>query len=141
MAEIQVTTAMLADNARVAEDGKLYIFGGQWDRILTAQLPLNHPALAIALVVKVPYDRALEPHRVALHLETEDGDVLSTPQMEGTLQTGHAPTSRRGDDGFAPLAITVSPLHLERAGHYSWVVSIDDEEKCRIPMIIGMLAS
>ena len=39
---MKLKSAMLADAARVAEN-KLYVFGGQWDRVYTHSFTTNHP--------------------------------------------------------------------------------------------------
>ena len=58
---MELSTAMVADAAHVA-DGKMYILGGQWDRLTVAKFPAQHPAMALALVLKVEYTEALTAH-------------------------------------------------------------------------------
>lgn len=130
---VEVTSALLADAARVL-DSKLYVFGGQWDRVLTAsQLPMTHPSMALVVVFEVPYDEALEEHTFHISLEL-DGVPFEQPQVEGQLQTGHAPGTTRGAPGSAPMALTFNNLKFERFGRYEWVIRVDGETRRRVAM-------
>jgi hypothetical protein len=135
---VQVTSALLADAARVL-DGKLYVFGGQWDRLATAsQLPMTHPTMALVIVFEVPYDEALETHNFHVSLEL-DGVALDQVQVEGQMQTGHAPGTARGAPGYAPLALTFNDIKFEKFGRYEWVVRADGDIVRRVNMEVVAL--
>jgi hypothetical protein len=68
---MELSTAMVADAAHVA-GGKMYILGGQWDRLTVANFPAQHPAMAVVLVLKIEYTEALTDHRLTVEL-TLDG--------------------------------------------------------------------
>jgi len=122
---------MLADAARVAE-GKLYVFGGQWDRIFTSSFPTTHASLAVVLVIEVPYDEALVDHRLAVYLE-RDG-VATGSRLEGRLNVGHPPTTKRGAPLFVPITMTFNAVRFDSAGRYEFVVQLDDTPVERIPL-------
>lgn len=125
---------MLADAATVA-DGKLYIHGGQWDRIQAQTFPATHPSLAVALIIRVEYTDALKEHEISVHLEI-DGEPTG-PRAEGGFQTGHAPQTAPGAASFVPLALTFPGVQFTGPGRYEWVVTLDGEAKTRLPMEVS----
>ena len=137
MYHMEVTTAMLADAARV-ESGKLYVHGGGWDRIKAAGVPLTHPTLAVVLVLRIEYDEALEDIPISVTMETEDGKVLG-PRIDGTINAGHPPGTVRGAPAFHPIALTVNGMRFENAGRFSFRVASGDEELTRIPFTVEIM--
>jgi len=134
---VELTTAMIADGAHVA-DGKLYILGGQWDRLTVPAFPAAHPSMAVVLVIRVEYTEALETHRlnVELVLDGKQQGVRAT----GELATGHAPTQARGAPSFVSLALPFSNVAFEAPGRHEWVVTIDEHEVGRLPIDVVQLA-
>jgi hypothetical protein len=129
---MELTTAMLADGAQQAPNGKLYVLGGQWDRLTVPSFPAQHPTLAVVLVLRVEYSEALDHHQLEIEL-TLDGqgrDVKATAQFV----TGHAPGSGRGTPSFMPLALTFNNLKFEAPGRYEWVIRTDGDTIGRIPL-------
>lgn len=125
-------TLMLCDFAQVAE-GKLYISGGGWS---VANVMQGY----IAVLFRVPWDRANQRINAALTLLDQDGG--SVPDKNGTtitmeLEVGRPPGLSRGTDLDAPLAIPVPPLELP-PGRYEWVLSVDGqtEENWHLPFAI-----
>jgi len=125
---------MLADAARV-EGGKLYVHGGGWDRITTADFPATHPTLAVVLVFQIEYDEALTDIPVSVIMDTEDGKTLG-PRMDGMITAGHPPGTKRGVPTFHPLAITMNGLQFESAGRYQFRVVSGEDELVRIPFTV-----
>ena len=128
---MELSTAMVADAAHVA-GGKMYILGGQWDRLAIANFPAQHPAMAVALVLKVEYTEALAAHQltVELMLDGESQDVKAT----GSLRMGHAPTQARGAPSFAPIALPFYGITFATPGRYEWVIRVGEDELGRIPI-------
>jgi hypothetical protein len=130
---MKVTTAMLADAARAAEDDhKLYIHGGGWDRIFATTVPTTHPSLAVVLLIEVDYSEALIDHRGVIELIRE-GEPVGV-RAELGFKTGHSPHSVRGESALVPLTLTFPGLRLDTFGTYEWVVSLDDEIHASLPM-------
>lgn len=129
---MELTTAMIADGAQQAPNGKLYILGGQWDRLTVPGFPAQHPALALVLVLRVEYSEALDQHQleVELTLDGKGKDVKATAQFE----TGHPPGLSRGTPSFMPLALTFNNLKFETPGRYEWVIRADSNIIGRIPL-------
>lgn len=122
---------MLADGAHVA-GGKLYILGGQWDRIFAAAFPAQHPTMAVALVIKIEYTEALDPHRLLVEL-TLDGQPQG-PRAGGDVVTGHPAGQARGAPLYVPLALTFNGLTFDAPGRYEWVVTVGEDELGRLPI-------
>ena len=122
---------MLADGAQQV-GGKLYVLGGQWDRLAVSNFPAQHPTMAIVLVLKVEYSEALDRHNLDVQL-TLDGQPLD-PRAAGDLITGHAPGQVRGAPSFVPLALTFNNLVFETPGRYEWVIAVDKAELARVPI-------
>jgi hypothetical protein len=131
MYHMQVTTAMLADAARV-ENGKVYVHGGGWDTINASSFPTTHPSLALVLVLRVEYTEALEDIPFAIELVHEDGSLMG-PRGEGTLNVGHPPGTKRGTPTFVPQAITFNLLQFESPGGYRFRISSGEQELASVP--------
>lgn len=128
---MELTTAMLADGAHVAE-GKLYILGGQWDRLAAARFPVQHPSMAVVLVIKIDYNEA--PKTSTLNIELMlDGESMGIKSM-GSMSIGHAAGLARGAPQFAPAAVTFNNVQFEKPGRYEWVISAGAETLGQIPL-------
>ena len=129
---MELTTAMLADAAQQVPGGKLYILGGQWDRLTVPNFPAQHPTMAIVLVLRVEYSEALDRHRLAVEL-TLDGEPKDSKATGGFI-TGHAPGQGRGTPSFVPITLTFNNLVFDGPGRYEWVIRVDGEERGRVPI-------
>jgi hypothetical protein len=128
---MELTTAMLADGAQVAQ-GKLYILGGQWDRLTVTQFPAQHPSMAVVLVIKVDYSEA--PKTCVLTIELMlDGHPMGVKTM-GQMSIGHAAGLKHGAPQFAPIATAFNNVQFDKPGRYEWVISADSEVLGQIPL-------
>jgi hypothetical protein len=128
---MELTTKMLADAAHLVE-GKLYVLGGQWDRLTASRFPVRHPSMTVVLVLKVEYNEA--PKNCTLHVELMiDGEPHGV-NAAGQLSIGHAPGLKHGAPQYAPLAVPFSNVQFEKPGRYEWIVSVDDEVLGQIPL-------
>jgi hypothetical protein len=130
---MELTTAMIADGAHQAgTGGKLYILGGQWDRLTVPNFPAQHPTMALVLVLRVEYSEALDHHQleVELTLDGEPKDAKAAAQFV----TGHAPGQARGTPSFVPLALTFANLQFDAPGRYEWVIRADGDVRGRVPI-------
>ncbi len=124
---------MLADGAQqVAPGGKLYILGGQWDRLMVPNFPAQHPTMAVVLILRIEYSEALDNHHLDVEL-TLDGQSMNV-KATGEVTTGHAPGQVRGTPSFVPLALPFNNLVFETAGRYEWVITVDEQELGRLPI-------
>jgi hypothetical protein len=129
---MEVTTAMLADAATV-EKGKLFIHGGGWDTIDVGTTPATHPTMALVLIFRIEYDEALTDILIVIELLDEDDKPLPL-RIEGKINVGHPPRSRRGMPTFHPLAMTFNLLTFDHEGGYRFRVSTGDIELASVPL-------
>ena len=132
---MELTTAMLADSARVAE-GKLYIHGGQWTNLWTQAFPAAHPTLAVVVVLRVDYHEVIDTHELNVALMM-DGVVLGVGAA-GQLQIGRAPGTAPGAPTFVPMALPFFNVPLQGPGRYEWVISVDGTDLGSIPMEVTL---
>jgi len=128
---MQITTALLADAARV-ESGKLFVHGGAWDTIDVATIPAVHPTMALVLVIRVEYSEALSDIPLVIELIDEDDKPIG-PRVEGIINAGHAPRTKRGTPTFQPVAMTFNLIAFDHEGGYRFRVSTGDHELASIP--------
>lgn len=126
---------MLADAARVAEN-KLYVFGGQWDRLYTHSFPATHAGLTVVLVIEVSYAEALTDHHLRVAL-MRDGEPIG-PEARGVINVGHAPGTTPGAPSYVPIALPFEQLTFLSAGRFEWVVSLNDEPVGTIPLEVTL---
>lgn len=126
---------MLADAARVSEN-KLYVFGGQWDRIYAHTFPATHSGLTVVLVIEVSYAEALTDHQLRVCL-MRDGETVG-PEARGLINVGHAPGTSPGAPSYVPIALPFEGLRFDRPGRYEWVVTLNDEAMGSIPLEVAL---
>lgn len=122
-------TMLLADAAQ-AVDNKLFILGGGWSIIGPDPSPS-----AIALNIKVPWDRANEMHRLTIELLDLDGNPVMVPtpvgdqamRVDSEFEVGRPPGLARGTSIDLSLAINLPPLPIPPGGRYEWRLKINDE--------------
>jgi hypothetical protein len=145
MTEMNIRS-MLADYAVVA-DGKLTIVGGGWSIISPNPTPT-----ALALLVKVPWDRTNEKHRVTVRLVDEDGRAFvpdGAPEgfegirHEWPVEVGRAPGLRPGTCIDCPLALNIGPLQFVPGKRYEWMVELNDQtnDEWNLPFTVADLPS
>lgn len=133
---MQLTTYMLSDGARVNPiDGKLYIFGGRWDRIYAATVPAAHPMMTIVLIIELEYTEALKDHALDVVLRTADGTEVG-PRATASLRVGHPPDLEPGSSMTLPITIDQPGIKFPSFGRYEWVISLDGETRGRLPISV-----
>jgi len=119
-------------DAAVAEPatGKLHMLGAGWSVTGSPTAPQ-----AVAVMIKVPWDRANQKIKFSLQLLNPDGqpvelqtlDGTSAPIMqEGDIEVGRPPGIAAGSMLDAALAMSVPPMPLP-AGRYEWRLHIGDQ--------------
>jgi hypothetical protein len=120
-------TMMLADAAQEAGT-KLYVLGGGWS--FTGP---DVPAMALAILIEVPWHETNRPHAFRASLQDEDANPARvgvedrTVELSGSLEVGRPPGHPQGAPFNVPLALNVPPLPLESGKRYVWVFEIDGE--------------
>lgn len=122
---------MLADAASV-EGGKLFVHGGAWDGIYVRNFPAVHPTMALVLVFRIEYDEALNDIPIVIELLDED-DRPAGQRIEGTLNAGHPPGTRRGTPTFHPLQVSFPMLEFSHEGGYRFKVTLGERQVASVP--------
>jgi hypothetical protein len=125
-----MATILLADAAQ-AIDNKLYVLGGGWS--ITGPDP-SPSALAIAL--KVPWDKANRRHDLRAELLDSDGHPVTVGSdddrpvlIESHFEVGRPPGLRPGTPIDLALAINLGPVPLSPGGRYEWRLTIDGQSE------------
>lgn len=125
-----IDAQMLLCDAAVADPaGKLHMLGAGWSMTSSPTSPQ-----AVAVLLKIPWDRANERLAMVLRLLDSDGRpiTLGTPEgpqevtMGGDIEAGRPPGVAPGSQLDAALAFNVPSLPLP-PGRYQWRLEIADD--------------
>lgn len=106
--------------------GTVHMLGAGWSVTGT---PTS--AQAVALLIKVPWDRANQQLHIKVELVTEDGELVELPGPAGTqaivaeadLEVGRPPGVAAGTPLDSAMALNFMPMPLQ-PGRYQWRVDI-----------------
>lgn len=126
---IQVKVILCDAATSDATSGKVHMLGAGWSVTGSPTGPQ-----AVAILMKIPWDRANQKIPVKLQLYGSDGDKIRIPTPAGDneiMMTGHVEVGR--PPGVAPgsmldssLVLNVPPLPLP-PGRYQWRLDISDQ--------------
>ncbi len=119
---------ILCDAAQAEPSGKVHMLGAGWSM---TRSPTSH---AVAVLLKIPWDRANE--RITLTVKLLDADgrpaqmvtsngLVPAMQAEGKVEVGRPAGVAPGSLLDAAFVLNVPPLPL-RPGRYEWRLEIDD---------------
>lgn len=121
----RVEWMIVADHADVVNH-KLYLMGGGWDAIQTAEaFPIGRP-IGIALAIRVPWTETNERHTIEIEIHDEDAKN-SLARIEGQFEVGRPPGMPKGHTQRFQMAVNL-PLQIEKAGGYTIVARIDGRD-------------
>jgi hypothetical protein len=120
---------ILCDAAQ-AESGKIHMLGAGWS--ITGSPTAPH---AVAVLIKVPWDRANQSMSLKLQMLEADGSPVTVPTPEGPLaigteakiEVGRPPGLAPGSMLDASFALNIPSLPLS-PGRYEWRLTIADQE-------------
>ena len=119
---------ILCDAAQADPTGKMHMLGAGWSVTTTPT-----PPHALAIMLRIPWDRANQQIDVSAVLVDADGQpiVLGEPQQQirqdAKVEVGRPPGVAAGSLLPASFAVTVPPLPLQ-PGRYQWRVKIAETE-------------
>ncbi|MDX1468883.1 MAG: hypothetical protein R3258_06040 [Acidimicrobiia bacterium] len=127
-----IDVALLADAVQAVR-GKLFILGGGWDTLWVRGFPARHPSLAIGLRLRVPVSWASDRLKLSVELQDADGKPVLPTALSYDIAF---PIEARHPDGTTDFAVvrsfTFNNLVFAQEGHYSFVISVDDEPVSRL---------
>ena len=130
--EPSVDFALIADAVQ-AVGGKLYVMGGGWDTLWVRQLPARHHSLAIGVRLRIPWTYADQPLSLTIDLQDEDGkSVFGSGPLKHSLTVKRPSGLPDGSDIGVVRAFTFNTVPFVKAGGFSFVMAIDNEERKRI---------
>lgn len=121
---------ILCDAAVADPAGKLHMLGAGWSLTGSPTAPQ-----AVAMLIKIPWDRANQRIKLSLRLLDPDGRQISLTGIDGSLipighegevESGRPPGSAPGSMLDAALAVSVPPMPLT-PGRYEWRLDIGDQ--------------
>jgi hypothetical protein len=116
----------LADHAD-AVNGKVYVNGGFFNRLMFPMYPQAVPAMSLVAVCEVPFARYLSEHQFTVELVDQDGHPSSF-KAQGSFRVGVSAEMEFGDPTVMPIAVPIYGLVLDRPGDYCFTFSIDGDE-------------
>lgn len=136
-----VDVALLADAVQAVR-GKLFILGGGWDTLWVARFPARHPSLAIGLRLRVPVSWHSDGLKLSVELQDADGRALLPRPLSHDIKLPPAAQhpSTASDFGLV-RSFTFNNLLFEQEGHYSFVISVDDDPVSRLRFTVRSRAS
>jgi hypothetical protein len=126
-----VDVALLADAVQAVR-GKLFILGGGWDTLWVGSFPARHPSLAIGLRLRVPSSWGEENLTLSVELQDADGAPLLPRPLTHSMRLPAHPQPPEATDFGLIRSFTFNNLLFQRAGSYSFVISVDDEPVSRL---------
>src|SRR5690606_38700267 len=118
------------DYAR-SENGKLYIVGGGWDRIVPQQLPLDYEAY-LAIKLTVPWQSLIDSPAIRVELLDKNGQVLGDPVFAIAMQVNpeqvHQPAGPEDPSGIEVTSVflaTAITLTLNERGRFILRLVVD----------------
>ena len=113
---------LLADRAE-AVNGKLYMVGGGFDRVLARELEAVGVDIDVAFGVLVDYLETNVRHRFALTLENEDNQEV-LPAVQAEFEVGRPPGMMVGQ-AQRVIYVVRGPFPIRQHGGYHWIVTLD----------------
>jgi hypothetical protein len=135
-----IEAQMLLCDAAVADPGgKLHMLGAGWSMTGSPTSPQ-----AVAVMLKIPWDRANERLALVLRLVDSDGRsvAVATPEgaqevtMGGDIEAGRPPGVAPGSQLDAALAFNVPSLPLP-PGRYQWRLDVADDTFTASFQVVG----
>lgn len=144
-------TAILADAVTVA-DGKLYMHGGGWHVVRSAQLPAVIPNLGVGLIIDFEAGELARGHRFALRIRDADGRLVPLVQhisndrqqtMKSDEIVSELSAAPPGDLQAAAatlvLAFSTQQVMLDQETPYELEIAIDDEVRERLRLAVQLV--
>ncbi len=129
---------ILCDAAQADPAGKVHMLGAGWS---TTTSPTSH---AVAVLIKVPWDRANQGLPMKLSLLDSDGHPVEFPtpdgpvkvENEGVIEVGRPPGLAAGSLLDAAFALNLPALPL-RPGRYEWRLELAEHTQTAVFTVRG----
>jgi hypothetical protein len=135
---------MVVADAATAAEGKHYIHGAGWDTIFAQQFPAVHSSIAVAFLLRVPWNDTNSPCRVEVDLlDADDRSILPNPPgpLGGPITVGRPPNVTPGNDLLAPFVFNLAGTTFNGPGDYVIVMRREGEVVKRYPIHLVSMAT
>jgi len=123
---LQVDYLVVAE-ASLAANNRHYIHG-TIDVLWASGFPVIHPALSIAIRLRVPWNDANTPFPIEIDLVDPDEQSILPEPPRGTITMGRPPTAVPGEDGLVPLVYNLAMLQFRTPGTHAVVLRVSGVE-------------
>jgi hypothetical protein len=130
---LKITLAALADYASISIEKKLHVLG-IFDTIYAQSVPAAHGKAVLVIRTLAEHEDSDRAHPLEIRLEDMDGQPLF--KGAGASRVGTIPP---GETSSANLILELNNLPLPKFGRYSCVITLDGEERLRIPLTVSQV--
>jgi hypothetical protein len=136
---LQVDYLVVAE-AALAANNRHYIHG-TIDVLWATAVPVIHPALSIAVRLRVPWNDANTPFPLEIDLVDPDEESILPERPQGTITMGRPPTAIPGEDGLVPLVYNLAMIQFRKPGTHAVVLRMGDYELQRARFQVRLVAN
>ncbi len=135
---LQVDYLVVAD-AALAANNRHYIHG-TIDVLWAPAVPVTHPALSIAIRLRVPWNDANTPFPIEIDLVDPDEESILPERPQGTITMGRPATAIPGEDGLVPLVYNLAMIQFRKPGTHAVVLRTGGYELQRARFQVRLVA-
>ncbi len=136
---LQVDYMVVAD-AALAANNRHYIHG-TIDVLWATAVPVTHPALSIAIRLRVPWNDANTPFPIEIDLVDPDEESILPERPQGTITMGRPATAIPGEDGLVPLVYNLVMIQFRKPGTHGVVLRMGGHELQRARFQVRLVAN
>jgi hypothetical protein len=130
---MDIEFAFLADAAQVPPDGKLYVLGGNVDRIHAQQFPTTHPSMTLVMKVQMHASECNRPHQLQIDLWDSQGNPLLDPSISAEIGLAPDPDDPTGPSSLL-IPVNMMGLQFPRPGLYEFHIVMNGRHLKTVPL-------
>lgn len=134
---MELEYAFLALNADRSKDGKLFIFGADFDEMRVSSLPGEVPPFVAVVKFRVRPDEANIQHQISIGVSNPEGK-RSPGELPRPLATERNPRNPENDSFSQVIAVIQTTFDLP--GEYTFHFVVDGVELGRLPLFVSVAA-
>ena len=132
---MELVYAFLALNADRSADGKLHVFGGDFDTMQVSALPGLVPPFSAVVKMRVRPDEFMMPHTFKLDISRPDGVRRESPVTHPLPVTQNA---RNPEADSYSLVIAAIQTAFEIPGEYTFHIVVDEHDVAHLPLFVSV---
>ncbi len=124
---MEITQALLADYANIAEGGKLNVLG-IFSNIYATNFPANHPQMRLIFMWEAHHVECGKTKQIEIELCDADGKKIFSIGGEFKI-----PEGKSGKSIYGNQIVELNNVRFEKAGEYVFNIIINGEHKTEAP--------